>query len=79
MEGEDINLNSNYLELHSKLLESQTPLLESLRQVLEYQKMIESTGEFEVYVNQVRVWSKKGGDGDCTKTSVNKIAEKVKA
>lgn len=35
------------------------------------------TGDFDVYVKGTRIFSKKGGDGDCTKMTVGSIAEKV--
>lgn len=44
-----------------------------------FSKFIGITGEFEVFVKEVLVHSKKNGDGDCSKTTVDSIAAKVKA
>jgi hypothetical protein len=35
------------------------------------------TGDFDVFVKGTLVWSKKGGDGDCNKSTVNAIVAKV--
>ena len=36
------------------------------------------TSDFIVLVNGKQVWNKKGGDGDCTKNTVNQIVENIK-